>query len=174
MVPPVSYLPVSRPDPSDPGAAESPLEDLPGHQIRRLQQIAVALFMDETAAWGITPVQFATLEAARQQPGLDQRSLAATIRFDTSTIGGVVDRLEKRGLIQRNAAPHDRRLRLLTVTPAGEQLLGEVTPRVLQVQQRLLAPLEPDEQAQFMHLLRRLVQALGSATDHDVDGRAAD
>lgn len=148
---------------------ESSLEALPGHQLRRLQQIAVALFMDETADWGITPVQFATLEAARQQPGLDQRSLAATIRFDTSTIGGVVDRLEKRGLIQRNAAPHDRRLRLLTVTPAGEQLLGEVTPRVRQVQQRLLGPLDPGEQAQFMMLLRRLVQSHGETAGHDAD-----
>ncbi|MCK6426203.1 MAG: MarR family winged helix-turn-helix transcriptional regulator [Burkholderiaceae bacterium] len=172
MVPPVLPTPASprRPGPEQP---ESPLEDLPGHQIRRLQQIAVALFMDETADWGITPVQFATLEAARQQPGLDQRSLAAAIRFDTSTIGGVVDRLEKRGLIQRNAAPHDRRLRLLTVTPAGEQLLGEVTPRVLQVQQRLLGPLEAAEQAQFMALLRRLVQSHGETAGHDADAHAA-
>ncbi|BDI05330.1 MarR family winged helix-turn-helix transcriptional regulator [Sphaerotilus microaerophilus] len=148
-----------------PTLAGTALDDLPGHYIRRLQQIAVALFMEETAESGITPVQFATLTAAHEQPGLDQRSLAAMICFDTSTIGGVIDRLEKRGLMLRNAAPHDRRLRLLTVTPAGEALLAEVTPRVQAVQQRILAPLPPDEQAHFLHLLRSVVDAHGETSD---------
>lgn len=147
------------------------LENLPGHYIRRLQQIAVALFMEETADSGITPVQFATLAAAYDQPGLDQRSLAAAIRFDTSTIGGVIDRLEKRGLIQRNAAPHDRRLRLLTVTPDGEALLAEVLPRVHAVQERLLAPLNPAERPQFIGLMRRIVEAHGE-THLDARGDA--
>jgi DNA-binding MarR family transcriptional regulator len=53
-----------------------------------------------------------------EQPGLDQRTLASSIGFDTSTIGGVIDRLEKRGLIERQASPTDRRVRLLQVTPA--------------------------------------------------------
>lgn len=155
---PASHLPSSL--------ASSALDDLPGHYIRRLQQIAVALFMEETAEWGITPVQFATLAAAHEQPGLDQRSLAAQIRFDTSTIGGVIDRLEKRGLIQRNAAPHDRRLRLLTVTPQGESLLAEVLPRVQAVQQRIVAPLPQAEQARFLELLRHVVESHGEAAGH--------
>jgi DNA-binding MarR family transcriptional regulator len=162
--------PASAPETPDPTEATMPgggvpiaLENLPGHYIRRLQQIAVALFMDETAESGITPVQFATLAAAYDQPGLDQRSLAAAIRFDTSTIGGVIDRLEKRGLIQRNAAPHDRRLRLLTVTPEGEALLAAVLPRVQAVQARLLAPLDDADRAHFLALMRRVVEAHGES-----------
>jgi DNA-binding MarR family transcriptional regulator len=154
----------SAPPSFPPPLASTVLDGLPGHYIRRLQQIGVALFMEETAESGITPVQFATLTAAHEQPGLDQRSLAAMICFDTSTIGGVIDRLEKRGLMLRNAAPHDRRLRLLTVTPAGEALLAEVTPRVQAVQQRLLAPLPPDEQAHFLRLLRSVVDAHGEGS----------
>jgi len=163
----------ATPWPESPAAADArlpgdgapiALENLPGHYIRRLQQIAVALFMEETADSSITPVQFATLAAAYDQPGLDQRSLAAAIRFDTSTIGGVIDRLEKRGLIQRNAAPHDRRLRLLTVTPEGEALLAEVLPRVHAVQARILAPLDAAERPQFLALMRRVVDAHGDAS----------
>ena len=67
------------------------LEDLPGHYIRRLQQIAVGIFMDETADVNVTPVQFALLFAASLQAGLDQRTLAGRIGLDTSTIGAVDD-----------------------------------------------------------------------------------
>ena len=83
---------------------DNALDALPGHYIRRLQQIAVAIFLEETAGFGITPVQFAALSAVAQQPQIDQRSLARTIGFDTSTIGGVIDRLEARGLVQRSAS----------------------------------------------------------------------
>ena len=90
------------------------LENYPGYHIRRLQQIAVAVFMEETEEFGVTPVQYAALSAVLRQPGIDQRTLARNIGFDTSTIGSVIDRLEARGLMLRNANPTDRRVRLLT------------------------------------------------------------
>lgn len=86
--------------------AESPVVDLgelPGHFIRRLHQIAVAIFLQETEAAGVTPVQYAALQAIANQPGVDQRTLARSIGLDTSTLAGVIDRLEARGLVQRNA-----------------------------------------------------------------------
>ena len=140
-------------------AATDDLEDLPGHYIRRMQQIAVAIFLEETEAFGITPVQFAALHTVSQQPGLDQRTLAATIGFDTSTIGGVIDRLEKRELVLRNASPDDRRVRCLTLTAEGEQLLKKIIPPMLKAQQRMLAPLPAADRARFMQMLRVLVQA---------------
>lgn len=135
------------------------LEEQPGYYIRRLQQIAVAIFLEETQAHGITPVQYAALFAARRHPGLDQRTLAATIGFDTSTIGGVIDRLERRGLIERQASPTDRRVRLLQVTHAGETLLEQVTPGMLKAQQRILAPLPAADRPQFVAMLKCVVDA---------------
>ena len=102
-------------------AAPLPLSELPGHYIRRLQQIAVGVFMDETQAFGLTPVQFAALNAVMAHPGMDQRTLAAGIGFDTSTIGGVVDRLEARGWVVRQVSPEDRRARLLRVMAASRR-----------------------------------------------------
>jgi MarR family transcriptional regulator, lower aerobic nicotinate degradation pathway regulator len=134
------------------------LEAQPGYLIRRLQQIAVAIFLEETQGHGVTPVQYAALYAALRQPGLDQRSLAATIGFDTSTIGGVIDRLERRGLIERQASPTDRRVRLLHVTPTGAELLQALIPAMLQAQQRMLAPLPEAERAHFMGLLKTAVE----------------
>jgi DNA-binding MarR family transcriptional regulator len=134
-------------------------EDQPGYYIRRLQQIAVAIFLEETQSHGITPVQYAALHAARRQPGLDQRTLAGTIGFDTSTIGGVIDRLERRGLIERQASPTDRRVRLLQVTVAGASLLDQVIPAMLKAQQRILAPLPAAERPHFLAMLKTVVDA---------------
>jgi MarR family transcriptional regulator, lower aerobic nicotinate degradation pathway regulator len=135
------------------------LSSLPGHAIRRLHQIAVAIFLDETANFGITPVQFAALNAVVQQPGVDQRTLAKTIGFDTSTIGGVVDRLEARGLMQRNASTSDRRVRLLTITAAGEALLAAAIPAMMSAQKRILAPLTAAQRKEFLRMLAVLVDA---------------
>lgn len=135
------------------------LDQLPGHHIRRLQQIAVAIFLQETEATGITPVQYAALQTVANAPGIDQRTLARTIGFDTSTIAGVIDRLEARGLMQRNASPADRRVRLLTLTDEGRRLLAEVLPGMQRAQARMLAPLPERDRAEFMRMLRTLVQA---------------
>ena len=135
------------------------IEEQPGYFIRRLQQIAVALFLEETQRHGITPVQFAALSAALRKPGLDQRTLASTIGLDTSTIGGVIDRLERRGLIERQASPTDRRVRLLHVTTAGAALLDGVIPDMLKAQLRILAPLPPADRTKFLSMLKTVVEA---------------
>lgn len=133
------------------------LESLPGHYIRRLQQIAVAIFLQETEAHGITPVQYAALHRVGMMPGVDQRTLARSIGLDTSTIAGVIDRLEARGLMLRNASPEDRRVRLLSLSEAGQTLLDAIEPDMLQAQDRILAPLPKAERSKFMRMLRALV-----------------
>ena len=139
--------------------AKIDLESLPGHYIRRLQQIAVAIFLQETEPFGITPVQYAALQTVANAPGTDQRTLARTIGFDTSTIAGVVDRLEARGLLVRNASADDRRVRLLTLTDAGNALLESIVPAMQRAQSRMLDPLPKRDRAEFMRMLRELVMA---------------
>ncbi|RZF26513.1 MarR family transcriptional regulator [Paraburkholderia sp. UYCP14C] len=150
-------------------SVDLPLDELPGHCIRRLQQMAVAIFLDETSAYGITPVQYAAMQTVHDHPELDQRSLSRAIGFDTSTIGGVIDRLEKRGVMRRNASPDDRRVRLLTLTAEGEALLDEVRPAMLRAQARMLEPLPASERENFMAMLKVLVnrtdRELGAAPD---------
>lgn len=132
------------------------LHRMPGHGIRRLQQIAVALFMQEAGEQGLTPVQFAVLQALEAQPGVDQKTLAQIVSFDTSTIGAVIDRLEARQLLTRSLSPHDRRVRLLHLTPDGLQQLQHAMPAVLRTQERILQPLSEQEREQFVQLLQKL------------------
>ena len=83
--------------------------DMPGHAIRRLQQVAVALFARHVDAVDITPVQFAALLALRQRKNLDQATLSALIGYERATIGGVSDRLEAKRWVVREAGRTDRR-----------------------------------------------------------------
>jgi DNA-binding MarR family transcriptional regulator len=135
------------------------LESLPGHYIRRLQQIAVAVFLQETEAHGLTPVQYAALNQVARTPGIDQRTLARSVGQDTSTVAGVVDRLEARGLLQRQASPQDRRVRLLLPSDEGLALLEAVAPHIVAAQERMLDPLSARERKEFMRMLREVVSA---------------
>jgi DNA-binding MarR family transcriptional regulator len=135
------------------------LDALPGYHIRRLQQIAVAVFLQETVEHRVTPVQYAALQTVCNQPGIDQRTLAGAIGFDTSTIASVIDRLEARGLLVRAVAPQDKRLRLLALTRDGKALLAAAVPGMRRAQERMLAPLPKAERAEFMRMLRTLVEA---------------
>lgn len=131
--------------------------ELPGHYIRRLQQIAVAVFLAEVEGFDITPVQYAALRGICQSPGTDQRTLAASSGLDTSTIAGVVDRLESRGWVVRQTSREDRRVRLLEPTSTGLQLLKDLEPAVRRAQARILAPLNMTEQTELMRLLQILI-----------------
>ncbi len=149
------------------------LSQLPGHCIRRLQQTAVAVFMQDEEAASLTPVQFAVLYTLQAQPGIDQRTLAREVSFDTSTIGSVIDRMEARGLLTRSLSDQDRRVRLLHLTAAGAQLVRRVAPAVLRVQERILEPLSPPERAEFMRLMARVVAHHGAAGEGAPPGDAA-
>ncbi|MEN3348990.1 MAG: MarR family transcriptional regulator, lower aerobic nicotinate degradation pathway regulator [Bradyrhizobium sp.] len=129
----------------------------PGHLIRRLQQMAVSIFLEETAEFEVTPVQYAAIAAVSVYPGIDQLRLANAIGFDRTTISGVIDRLEAKGLVVRQVSEEDRRAKLLFPTAAGERLLQEIQDATERVQQRILAPLNAGEQKSFLEFLNRLV-----------------
>src|SRR5438046_8849207 len=88
----------------------------PGYLFRRMQQIAVAIFIEECRAYELTPVQFAALVAIRTHPGIDATRLSAVIAFDRSTLGNVIERLETKNYIERTPAREDKRVKLLYLT----------------------------------------------------------
>lgn len=135
------------------------LQTLPGHCARRVHQLAVALFAQEVGDLNLTPVQYSSLQTICSQPGIDQKTLAADIGYDTSTIAGVIDRLEARGLLVRNVSPTDRRARQITLTPQGLHTLEAAVPRMHRSQERLLEPLSPEQRTQLMQLMQVLISA---------------
>src|ERR1700747_2800967 len=100
----------------------------PGYLFRRIQQIAVAIFMEECGDFDLTPVQYAALVAIQTHPGIDATRLSAVIAFDRSTLGSVIERLQAKGLIEREPASDDKRVKLLYLTRSGAKLLQDIMP----------------------------------------------
>src|SRR5258706_2601988 len=113
----------------------------PGYLFRRMQQIAVAIFVEERRAYELTPVQFGALVAIGTHPGIDATRLSAVIAFDRSTLGNVIERLETKQLIERKPSREDRRVKLLYLTKTGGALLRDIMPSVDRAQARMLQPL---------------------------------
>lgn len=135
--------------------------DKPGHLARRFQQIAVATFHAEVedAGYDLTPVQYAALGTVATHAGIDQATLAGLIAHDRMTITGVVDRLEQKGLVVRQANSRDRRVRVLQITDAGRRVLRGIEPAVEAAQRAMLRGLTRDEASEFLRLLRKAIAA---------------
>ena len=136
----------------------------PGHLIRRAQQLAVAIFMEETAGFDATPVQFAILNALIDDPGEDQVTLSGRVAFDPATFGSVSGRLEAKGWVTRKADERDRRRKLLWVTAEGQRVALGMKRAAARAQQRIVGPLLQEERAQLAHLLAKLVAGHEKAT----------
>ncbi len=129
----------------------------PGHLIRRAHQLAVAIFMEETADFDVTPVQFAILNALIDTPGEDQVTLAGRVAFDAATSGSVIGRLESKGWVRREPDPQDKRRKLLWVTPEGAQAAQRMKRAVSRAQARIVGTLDPAESEELLRLLGKLI-----------------
>jgi len=136
----------------------------PGYLFRRMQQIAVSIFMEECKAFDLTPVQYAALIAIHTHPGIDATRLSAVIAFDRSTLGSVIERLEAKNYIERKPAAEDKRIKLLYLTKSGAAILREIIPAVERAQARMLEPLRPADRKALMGLMAQLVDLNNEAS----------
>jgi MarR family transcriptional regulator, lower aerobic nicotinate degradation pathway regulator len=136
----------------------------PGYLFRRMQQIAVAIFVEECRAHDLTPVQFAALVSIQTHPGIDATRLSAVIAFDRSTLGNVIERLETKQYIERKPGREDKRVKLLHLTKSGTALLRDIMPSVDRAQARMLQPLKPADRKTLMALLKQLVDLNNEAS----------
>ncbi|PRY89421.1 MarR family winged helix-turn-helix transcriptional regulator [Donghicola tyrosinivorans] len=130
-----------------------------GHMIRRLHQKSTQVFTKRMTDAGhdLTAVQFSALDAIHSLPGSDQATIAEAIAYDRATIGGVIDRLERKGLVQRSVSPKDRRARVLHLTTAGERHYKDVLPVIIDLQDDILSGLTDEERSLLAPLIRKTV-----------------
>jgi DNA-binding MarR family transcriptional regulator len=119
----------------------------------------------EECGTDLTAVQYAALVAIGSHPGIDATKLSEIIYFDRSTIGDVLYRIESKGWIVRESTTDDRRLKLLSLSAAGQEVLKQVEAGIRRVQKRLLASLTPAEGKTLVRLLAKIADAA------DTDGR---
>ena len=129
---------------------------MPGHLLRRCQQIAVSIFLQECGGDDLTPLQFAVLAALTQAGPVDQARLGGAAALDRTTVSVVVRNLERRGLARREVSEKDRRSKIIHATPAGRDLVSRAWPAVRRAQERMLAPLTPRDRRSLIGLLAKM------------------
>lgn len=132
------------------------LPGLLGYQLRMAQ---IALFRDFAQGPGredMTPGLFGVLVIIEGNPDLKQSDLARATHLDRSTVVTVIDNLERRGLVERRVALHDRRSNALRLTAAGAALLRKLKRQVNQHEKRLLDNFTEAERETFLALLKKV------------------
>ena len=132
------------------------IEKSVGFLLAKAYQRACAIFNEEFDRFNLTPRQFGLLGFLWQEDGLSQAELSARAHIDRTTMGGLIDRLEHSGLLERRPHPEDRRAYQIFLTPEGKRMEDELCPLAEQVQARFTSRINDEELVIFTRILEKL------------------
>lgn len=135
------------------------LDELIGFHLRIAQIRVFKDFEQSVGELGITPAGFSVMEVLRQNPGITQSKLAAAVFLDRSSVVPLLDKLEKKGLLSRQASTTDRRNNHLFLSEEGTRTLDAAKALVNQHESRISNTLNLEERQTLISLLGRLAPA---------------
>lgn len=132
------------------------IENSIGFLLAKAYQRGFAIFKEQLDKFNLTPQQFSLLAFLWIEDGLSQAELSEKSQIDRTTICGLVDRLEKEGLVKRLPQPADRRAYRICLTDRGKLLENELCIIAGAVTERYLGALSLDERNQLRNTLKKL------------------
>ena len=120
------------------------------------QHEVFVVFSERLAEFGVTPGQYGILNCLWSQGSATPKEIAQTLRLENSTVSGMLDKLQKRGLVTRVLDPNDRRSIRVEASEAGKAIREDVLRTVDELNQAVLAPFTAQQRQQLLELLRRL------------------
>lgn len=114
------------------------------------------------ARHGLTPSQFATLEALYHKGPMCQRDLARSILRSGGNLTLVIDNLEKQRLVRRRTSKEDRREKVVELTESGRTRIREIFPEHARNIAEVFSPLTATEQEELGRLCRVLERSIGT------------
>jgi DNA-binding MarR family transcriptional regulator len=116
------------------------------------------------AEFDLTAMQGHTLRSLDPERPVAMSALAEALTCEPSNVTGIVDKLESRGLIERQGAEHDRRIKMLAVTRKGRLLREQLWARTMEPPAAVKA-LSADARRQLAAMLRAIVAERTGAAD---------
>ena len=121
------------------------------------------LFQQHTSRWQqelpeLTKPQYAVMRSIAESPGIEQVALTSVAVSTKATLAEMLSRMELKGLVRREHDPDDKRRRFVFLTQEGEALLAASQPVGNRVDNEFLQRLTPEEQDQFTHLVRKMME----------------
>lgn len=141
------------------------LPDHVGYLLRLAQLRVWEDFYGRMGDTGVSPALFSALMLVRSNPGIQQSRLGEALGVARSGAMTMTDRLERLGLVERRADPHDRRAYGLFLTADGARRMAEFVSRVQQHDRLINQVLSPDEHRTLMQLLHKFVAAPAPITE---------
>ncbi len=114
------------------------------------------LFSESLSHYGITPGQYGVLACLWKNQTLTPKEIATILRVENSTISGVLDRMQKRGLIDRVLNPNNRRSISVQATEEGLALQEPVQKTIEELNERVLHDFSASEREEILTLLHRI------------------
>jgi MarR family transcriptional regulator, organic hydroperoxide resistance regulator len=114
-------------------------------------------FLAVASEFELSPPQVRALGVLDPDRPVPMSELAEALHCDNSNVTGIVDRLEDRGLVERRSATHDRRVKMLAVTPRGAEIRERLAER-LEQPPTPLANLSPEDQRTLRDIMRRALE----------------
>jgi len=124
-----------------------------GFLLSKGYQRAWAILREEIDQYDLTPPQFALLAFLWQQDGLTQVELSEKGQIDRSTIGGLIDRLERNGLLERRQHPQDRRAYRIYLTEHGRSMESTLSACAERSLKKLTCGLNENEVKELRRML---------------------
>lgn len=128
------------------------------YNVARTFTLLNRLFQRHYARFDLTPAKLNVLMLVKHvggEEGLPQREIATRLIISGSDVTGLIDRLEKEGLLARRGAA-DRRVKLIRITPKGSALLDRLWPSHVERAESVMSPLSRKEQEQLIALLTKV------------------
>lgn len=130
------------------------LESLVGYNARRAALVIIETFVQDMAVHGFRPVDFSVMSVIKDNPGVTSRQLCAVLNILPPNLVGLIQGLEKRGLIERRAHPSDGRAMALYPTPEGTALMTEAERTATALESSQCGKLSLEDQQELLRLLQ--------------------
>ena len=138
------------------------LETLLGYNARRAALTVISLFLRRMAPYDLRPVDFSVLTVIAHNAGVTSRQIRAALDILPPNLVGMVKTLHKRGLIERQPHPTDRRAQGLHLTPDGQRLHTQAQKTATELEQEATHSLTPAELQTLSGLLRKVYRRAGT------------
>ncbi len=132
------------------------IQDCIFFQLSKASQTGIRFWAGKIADFSISPVQGLVLISLAEEDHTTSAHLGQRVQLDSATLTGIIDRLEKSGLVERQRNPDDRRAILICLTEKGRQIAREISGISETANREFLAGLSEDEERMLRALVRRL------------------
>lgn len=153
----ISPAPADSSRPADePGLDQGSLLGLVGYNCRQAYLSIVPYFAKRMAKYDLRPAEYTVITLVNANPNMTQKQLAQAINVSPPNLATLLDRLESRGLVQRQRNPNDKRSQTLVLTTEGRTLCKKADKTASELENEATSMLSDEERAELLRLLQKI------------------